>query len=114
MKNLRIWNSAVLGSYAFALLLLAYFFFAHELHIGPYEGALLPEDFMLRFSAFWFISFLLTIMVYLLNLNLNYLWLPRGEKIVATQVGKLILAVGLFTALFAVAVVLLGTVQAEL
>ncbi len=111
MKNLRVWNSAVLGGYALSLLLLAYFFFAHELHISPYNGAFLPEDFMLRFSAFWFISFLLTIIVYLLNLNLNYLWLPRAEKIVATQVGKLMLAVGLFTALFAMAVVLLGGVK---
>ncbi|SIT93479.1 hypothetical protein [Pontibacter indicus] len=108
MKNLRVWNAAILGSYALALLLLAYFFFAHELHRISYEANLLSEDFMLRFCAFWFISFLLTVMVYLFNLNLNYLWLPRAEKIVAVQAGKLILAVGLAAAFFAVALVMLS------
>lgn len=111
MKNLRVWNSAVLGGYALSLLLLAYFFFAQELRTNPYGGALPPEDFMLRFAAFWFVSFLLSIMVYLLNLSLNYLRLPRSEKVVAIQAGKLILAVGLFTALFAVATVMLGGIR---
>lgn len=108
MKNLRVWNSAILVSYALVLLLLAYFFFAHELHLISYEATFLSEDFMLRFVAFWFISFLLTVMVYLLNLSLNYLWLPRAEKTVAMQAGKLILAVGLSAAFFAVVLVTLS------
>ncbi|EJF11053.1 hypothetical protein I0P70_05770 [Pontibacter sp. FD36] len=111
MKNLRVWNGAILAAYAMALLLLAYFFFAHELHLISYEATLLSEDFILRFFAFWFISFLLTIMVYLLNLSLNYLWLPRPEKVVAMQAGKLILAMGLSAALFAVVIVTLSGLQ---
>lgn len=105
MKNLRVWNGAILVSYALALLLLAYFFFAHELHLISYEATFLSGDFMLRFFAFWFISFLLTVMVYLVNLSLNYFWLPRAEKTVAMQAGKLILAVGLSAAFFAVVLV---------
>ena len=105
MKNLRVWNGAILGTYALALLLLAYFFFAHELHRISYDATLLSEDFMLRFCAFWFISFLLKVIVYLFNLNLNYFWLPRAEKIVAMQAGKLILAVGLSAAVLAVVLV---------
>ncbi|WP_299701892.1 hypothetical protein [uncultured Pontibacter sp.] len=111
MKNLRVWNSVVLGMYALALLLLAYFFFSHEWHLVSYRNALLSDDFILRFSAFWFISFLLTIMVYLLNLSFNYLWLPRTEKIVAIQAGKLILAVGLSAAFFTVVIVSLSRLQ---
>jgi hypothetical protein len=111
MKNLRVWNGAVLGMYALLLLLLAYFFFAHELHFMSYNNALLSEDFMLRFTAFWFISFLLTIMVYLLNVSLNYLWLPRAEKSVAIQAGKLILAMGLFAALSAFLIVTFSELQ---
>ncbi|MBX0332143.1 hypothetical protein K3G39_02730 [Pontibacter sp. HSC-14F20] len=111
MKNLRVWNGAILGTYALALLVLAYFFFAHELYLISYEPTLLSDDFILRFFAFWFISFLLTIMVYLLNLSLNYLWLPRSEKIVAMQAGKLILAVGLSAAFFAVVIVTLSGLQ---
>lgn len=98
MRNLRVWNSAVLVGYAFLLILLAYFFFSHEILIVPYREPDLSEDFIVRFSAFWFISFLLTIMVYLLNLSLNYLWLPRAEKIVALRAGKLILGMGLLGA----------------
>ena len=94
--------------YALALLLLAYFFFAHELHLISYRANILSEDFILRFFSFWFISFLLTIMVYLINLSLNYLWLSRSEKIEAMQAGKLILAVGLSAAFFAVVIVTLS------
>lgn len=108
MKNLRVWNGAVLVLYTAVLLLLAYFFFAYELQFISYDNALLSDDFMLRFSAFWFISFLLTIMVYLLNISLNYLWLPRGEKIVAMQAGKLMLAIGLSAAFFTVVIITLS------
>lgn len=93
----------VLGGYTLTLLVLAYyFFFTHELRIFSYRSHLLSEDFMVRFSAFWFISFLLTIMVYLLNLSLNYLWLPRAEKTTALLAGKLILGLGLLGALVAI------------
>lgn len=98
MRNLRVWNSAVLGGYAFILILLAYFFFSYEIRVLPYRDNYLSEDFIVRFSAFWFISFLLTIMVYLLNLSLNYLWLPRSEKVAALKAGKLTLGVGLLGA----------------
>ncbi|PKV63031.1 hypothetical protein [Pontibacter ramchanderi] len=111
MKNQRLWNGAILGVYAVALLLMAYFFFAHELQLVSYEATFLSDDFILRFFAFWFISFLLTIMVYLLNLSLNYFWLPRSEKIVAMQAGKLTLAVGISAAFFAVVLVALGGLQ---
>jgi hypothetical protein len=100
LKNLRVWSSVVLGGYAMALLLLAYFFFAYELQLISYGDSHLSEDFIIRFTAFWFISFLLTIMVYLLNLSLNYVWLPRSEKIVAVRAGKAILSLGLLAAIF--------------
>ncbi|MHC2990929.1 hypothetical protein OB13_04775 [Pontibacter sp. HJ8] len=99
MRNLRVWNSVVLGAYALSLILLAYLFFAQELHVSPYQGSGLSEDFIVRFSAFWFISFLLTIMVYLFNLSLNYLWLPKPEKNVAFQAGKLMFGAGLLGAM---------------
>jgi uncharacterized BrkB/YihY/UPF0761 family membrane protein len=102
MRNLRVWNSAVLGVYGVSILLLACLFFAHELRYTPYQGSHLSEDFMVRFSAFWFVSFLLTILVYLFNLSLNYLWLPRAEKNEALQAGKLIFSLGLVGALIAV------------
>lgn len=97
-----------MGVYALILLLLAYLFFGYEWHFISYRNALLSDDFILRFSAFWFISFLLTVMVYLLNLSFNYLWLPRAEKAVAIQAGKLILAMGLSAAFFAVVIVTLS------
>ncbi|WP_018479048.1 hypothetical protein [Pontibacter roseus] len=98
MRNLRVLNSVVLGAFGFSLVLLAYLFFAHELRYSPYQQGYLSNDFIFRFSAFWFISFLLTILVYLLNLSLNYLRLPRAEKDVAMLAGKLIFGAGLFGA----------------
>jgi hypothetical protein len=99
MRNLRVWNSVVLGVYGLSLILLAYLFFAHELRVSPYQGSRLSEDFIFRFSVFWFTSFLLTIMVYLLNLSLNYLWLPHVEKNFALQAGKLMFGAGLLGAI---------------
>ncbi|MBD1397144.1 hypothetical protein H9Q13_08215 [Pontibacter sp. JH31] len=94
-KNLRLWNSAVLVGYAFLLVLLAFVFFSPEIETAPYRKPYLSVDFIVRFSAFWFVSFLLTILVYLSNISLNYLWLPRADKLVAVRAGKLILGLGL-------------------
>ena len=101
MRNLRVWNGAVLGIYGVTILLLACLFFAHELRYAPYHGSSLSEDFMVRFTAFWFVSFLVTILVYLVNLSLNHLWLPPAEKNEALQAGKLIFSMGMVGAMVA-------------
>ncbi|MCC9165764.1 hypothetical protein LN893_02790 [Pontibacter sp. XAAS-A31] len=81
-------------SYTGFLVLLACLFLMVDTSLFNRLQGQLPNTFMVRFAFFWFLSFILTLCVFLCNLNYNYIGLPLNDKIVSLRVCKLLLALG--------------------
>ncbi|MFD2247219.1 hypothetical protein [Pontibacter ruber] len=99
MIKLRLQYGVVILAHTISLFVLAYLFFTKDLYAyhSPDEG--LSVDFTLRFAAFWFISFLVTLLLYLIYLGTSSAWLPAHEKQRALSMGKLLFSLGMSAAL---------------
>ncbi|TXK49644.1 hypothetical protein FVR03_06010 [Pontibacter qinzhouensis] len=93
MKRVRIPVSVIVAAYGCILLLLAAVFLMRDQTLTSMHKAL-PVYFLMRFCMFWFISFVLAIVFYLANLNLNYMGIPSIQKKHSLQIGTLALGAG--------------------
>jgi hypothetical protein len=99
MLKIRLQYGVVLLAHTVSLFFLAYLFFTKDLYAYPSPNEGLSVDFTLRFTAFWFISFLLTLLLYLLYLSASATWLPALEKQRALRAGRLVFSMGMTAAL---------------
>ncbi|WP_187261973.1 hypothetical protein [Pontibacter beigongshangensis] len=105
MKKVRIPISVIISTYAVVLLLLAAGFLMRDQGIHRLQSTV-PVYFLLRFCTFWFISFILAVIFYLANLNLNYLGTTETEKKYSLQVGFLALGAGTLLLLLALLLIM--------
>ncbi|MFT2007963.1 hypothetical protein ACMA1I_04745 [Pontibacter sp. 13R65] len=93
MKRLRVPITVIVSAYGSILLLLAAIFLMRDQTLHSLQTTL-PLTFLMRFGAFWFISFLLAVIIYLVNLNLNYMGIPATQRKHGTRLGTFVLGAG--------------------
>jgi hypothetical protein len=76
------------------LLFLGFYFMAREEQLLFSMQQQLPLPFMLRFTAFWFISFVFTLLVFLLHIQRFRAQIPVTERRHAILVGKYAFSIG--------------------
>ncbi|MDX5422938.1 MAG: hypothetical protein LPK07_04740 [Hymenobacteraceae bacterium] len=64
----------------------------------------LPLIFLMRFAAFWFISMVLALILFLVHVRLNDIYLSDSEIALSAKVGKFVFAAGAATALVCICV----------
>lgn len=102
MRNTKLLNAGIIAAYTAVLIALAVSFLIADqslLYRMHYE---LPLMFMVRFSAFWFLSFVLALSIFLYHLDANYINIPTSDKLYALRLGKLALWVGIAGGVLAV------------
>ena len=99
MLKIRLQYGVVLLAHTVSLFFLAYLFFTKDFYAYHSPGQGLSVEFALRFTAFWFISFLVTLLLYLLYLSASAAWLPALEKQRALRMGRLLFSFGMTAAL---------------
>jgi hypothetical protein len=97
----RYYSFCLLLLHAALLLFLGFYFLAREEHLLFSMRQQLPLQFMLRFSAFWFISFVFTLLVFLLHIQHFQVQIPEVERSLAVQVGKYAFSLGAGAAVIA-------------
>ena len=98
--------SAIITTYGSLLLIIAFFFLMRDNSVHKLQHAL-PLSFIFRFCTFWFISLVLAVVFFMVNLNINHYTSSESDKIKARRVGLLALGITLLGTVLAVAVVYL-------
>ncbi|MEJ8755975.1 hypothetical protein WG947_03125 [Pontibacter sp. H259] len=87
MRKLLESNRLLLCVYACLLLSLASFFIFREQRLSYLTDHKLPFLFLVRFGAFWFVSFMLAIVFYLAYLSYQPMLLKKPDKVLARRLG---------------------------
>jgi len=88
VQNSRYYSFCLLMLHAALLLFLSYNFLTREDHLLYYLQQKLPLQFLLRFCAFWFVSFIFTLTVFLVYVQRYQLQIPAVERSYAILAGK--------------------------
>lgn len=82
-------NRLILFVYGCLLLCLASYFVIREYRLPYLLENELPFLFLVRFGAFWFVSLMLAVVLYLGHLSYHYLLLKEPDKALARRAGLL-------------------------
>lgn len=102
MRNNKLINAGIIAAYTAILIALAVSFLIADQSLLLRMHYDLPLMFMVRFSAFWFLSFVLALSIFLYHLDANYINIPTSDKLYALRLGKLALWIGLIGGVLAV------------
>lgn len=102
VRNYKLINAGIIASYTAILVALAVSFLVSDQSLLYRMHYDLPLMFMVRFSAFWFLSFVLALSIFMYHLNANYINIPVSDKLYALRLGKLALWLGLLGGVLAV------------
>jgi hypothetical protein len=80
-------NRLLLFVYGCLLLCLASYFVIREHRLPHLLENKMPFLFLIRFSAFWFVSLMIALILYLLQLSCSYLLLKERDKALARRAG---------------------------
>lgn len=94
MRKLLESNRLVLFVYGCLLLCLASYFVIREHRLPHLLENKLPLLFLIRVAAFWFVSLMLAVVLYLVYLSYYSLVLKEPDKVLAKRVGILIFWLG--------------------
>lgn len=94
VQNSQYYSFCLLMLYAALLLFLSFCFLAREDYLLNFLQQKLPLQFLLRFCAFWFVSFVFTLSVFLLYVQRYQLRIPAVERSYAIQAGKYAFSIG--------------------
>jgi hypothetical protein len=89
MRRLIESNRLLLFVYACLLLCLASYFVIREHRLPHLLENKVPFLFLIRISAFWFVSLMIALILYLLQLSCSYLLLKERDKALARRAGFL-------------------------
>ena len=94
MQNTRYYSFCLLMLHAALLLFLSFYFLVREDYLLQFLQQELPLQFLLRFCAFWFASFVFTFSVFLVYVHRYQLQMPAVERSYALQAGRFAFSIG--------------------
>lgn len=94
VQNSRYYSFCLLLLHAALLLFLSFYFLVREDYLLHFLQQKLPLQFLLRFCAFWFVSFVFTLSVFLFYVQRYQLQIPAVERSYALLAGKYAFSIG--------------------
>lgn len=102
MRRIHSCHKLLFFVYSCALLALGSYFLVRDKVIMRSHYGDLPIDFIVRFGMFWFISFVLALLFFMLHIYLNKYYFSDSEILQSSKVGKLAFTLGTGAAVAAV------------
>lgn len=99
MQRIKVSYKALIGTYVCLLLLLgSYLLLSGRFLLNHNTPSELPLDFLLRFGIFWFISFVLAMLFFVVHIRMHQYTLSDAEIAQSAKVGTFAFVAGVFMA----------------